>query len=88
MADRDIGPGRGAWPAFFGAILGSGVVAALVTLLPIYFPPHRNFEWGKVPALPNDCAGADTGATYSTPKPRPDNCSAPDVGTIAVCWMV
>ena len=80
------GVGSGALPAFFGAILGSGVIAALVPLLPVYFPPHRNFEWVKAGVPPNDCAKDDTEATYSTPKPRSENCSAPDEGTIAVCW--
>jgi len=91
MVDRDTSGQtkeavRSGWPAFLGAILGSGVIASLVPLLPVYLPPSRTFEWTKVPGSPNDCGGVDTAATYSTAKPGPVNCSASDVGTIAVCW--
>jgi hypothetical protein len=83
------GTGRSGWAAFFGAILGSSVITAIIPLLPIYLPPSRVFEWSKVPGPPKDCGAVDTAATYSTrppPKPAPENCSASDEGTIAICW--
>jgi hypothetical protein len=77
---------RGGWSAFVGAILGSSVIAALIALLPTYIPPGRVFEWAKVPGSPKDCGAVDTASTYAVPKPDPVNCSASDVGTIAICW--
>lgn len=90
MVDKEAGgskgQARGGWFAFAGAVLGSGVIAALVPLIPSYFPPSRTFEWSKVPEPASDCGATDTAATYSVAKPGPKNCSASDVGTIAVCW--
>jgi hypothetical protein len=74
------------WSTFLAAALGSGAVAAaLVALIPIYFPAPRSFEWVKSGLPANDCNYNDTAATYSKPIPQ-GNCSAADVDTIALCW--
>ena len=78
------------WSAFLGAVLGSGVMSALVGLIPIYFPAPRSFEWAKTGLPAGDCTATDTAATYFTSSqatvPQAENCGAGDVDTIAVCW--
>jgi hypothetical protein len=76
----------GGWAAFVGALLGSGVLAALVALIPQYFPASPRFEWVKAGLPASDCTATDTAATYSSAKPQPENCASADEDTIAVCW--
>jgi hypothetical protein len=74
------------WSAFLGALLGSGVIAAAIPLIPNYFPPKRVVEWAKTGLPDNDCGGSDTASSYGSPKPDPKQCSTEDEDTIAVCW--
>jgi hypothetical protein len=68
-----------------GALLGSGAVAAAaVALIPVYYPPHPDYEWVKAGVPPTDCGAIDTGQTYSSEPPI--SCTARDQGTIAICW--
>jgi hypothetical protein len=75
----------------FIAILGSGVIAALIGLIPQYFPrsppppPPPTFEWVKAGVPANDCSQQDTGQIYARAMP-PQYCSVQDKDTIAVCW--
>ncbi|SRR5258708_40287742 len=68
----------GGWAAFVGALLGSGVLAALVALIPQYFPASPRFEWVKAGLPASDCTATDTAATYSSAKPQPENCASAD----------
>ena|SRR5215471_2851901 len=85
-SERAASVSHGGWAAFIGALLGSGVISALIGLVPTYFPAPRSFEWVKSGLPPGDCTASDTAATYDTPKPQAINCAASDLDTIAVCW--
>jgi hypothetical protein len=80
--------GNSTWIApLLGALLGSGaVVAAAVTLVPVYYPRHPEFVWVKAGVPPTDCGAIDTGQTYAAEPPV--SCTARDEGTIAICWVL
>src|SRR5260370_42084136 len=72
----------GGWATFVGALLGSGVLAALVALIPQYFPASPRFEWVKAGLPARDCTSTDTAAPDSSPKPQPEKCAPPHEETI------
>ena len=66
------------------AILGSGVLAALIALVPVYWPRHAVYEWEPVPIT--DCGELDRASTFNSSDPQDQQCSKKSKGTIAVCW--
>jgi hypothetical protein len=72
--------------AVLGLLLGSTVIAALINVLPWYFPPARQFEWVAAGIPATDCTANDTATSLTGSDPSPENCNARRVGTIAVCW--